>query len=146
MPSDNSSGRNWFWWVYAAYLALSFIAYSYVAFRQGTIGTSAIFATALDVVAFVGFYGFLRRQPIASSWLWQLFALLYTGKFISSVGLVIYVATHLPPRHGGAIDNTLLLAFVGAVLALGLVYALYVYAFGSASMWRSKNTAQPAAD
>ena len=139
MSSDQIAKRSWFWWVYAVYLLVAFVAGSYASITQTSLSFTGAFAIAFDVAALFGFYGFLRQRPIASVLFWQFFTLLYTGKFLSSLGLLIYIAIHFPWR-GGAADSAMLWGFVGAILTTGLLYALYIYAFRSASMWASKNT------
>jgi hypothetical protein len=138
MSSNSLSERSWLWWVYGAYLLIAFVAGSYASITQASIGASGVFVIAVDAVALLGFYGFLRQRPIASNLFWQVFVLFYATKFISSAGLLIYVAIQVPWR-GGSTDNIRIWGFAGAFLAIGLLYALFVYAFRAALMWRSRN-------
>jgi hypothetical protein len=140
MNTNRKVQRSWFWWVYAGYLVLAFAASIYASLLTSvtSVGT---FAFALDLVAVLGFYGFLRQRPIFSIVFWQLFALLYIAKYVVTTALMAYVATHLLP-NSGLTKNAMLLNVIGAVLALGVVYALYIYAFRSNAMWTSKNTKQ----
>lgn len=140
MSSGFFAGRNLLWWIYGVYLVLMFVAGSYGILAQRPIFTIGVFAIVFDVFAMIGFYGFLLRKSIASLLFWQVFALFYPAKFISSLGLLIYVAIHFP-WHRTAADYTMVWALVGAVLTMPMIYALYIYAFRSPAIWPAKKAA-----
>ncbi len=140
MGSDATTQRSWFWWLYAAYLALAFTAGAYNSVRT-SITPLGVLALVLDTVALIGFYGFIRQRPIFSAAFWQLFALIYIAKYIALMALLAYVAAHLLPS-GGLTKNVILWSVAGDMLALGVIYALYMYAFRLQRVWNSRKPNQ----
>jgi hypothetical protein len=135
MLSHPPIGRSRVLWVYAAYLVAALLLWGYItATQEAPITGAGCFAVALDATALIAFYGFIRQGAIASSWVWQLFFLIYVGKLVSSLGMLICMTAHFHWR-GFVGDNAELWGLVGALLTFPMLYALYVYAFRSVSVW-----------
>jgi len=129
------------WWIYGLYLAGTFIFGTYYLLTQPSYRQIGFVSIAFDAVAAYCYLCFLLQHTALSRTFWQFFALLYTGKFLSSLGLLIYLAIRFP-WNGSTESMVNMMGFVGALLTLPMVAALYIYAFSSDAMW-TRSRPQP---
>lgn len=140
---DSTPGRV-LWWLYFGVLAIAtpvhvgFTAWLGAYTTEPTWPVNYLTA-AVDVIAVVGLYGYIRRRPLLTEGFWQVLFTIYAGKLAIAAGFFIYNLWGMPETHGlypwrRTTDFWVsTLGLLGMVFAAPLLWALFRYAFCSRS-------------
>ena len=132
------------WWLYFGVLAIAtpvhvgFTAWLGAYTTEPTWPVNYLTA-AVDVIAVVGLYGYIRRRPLLTEGFWQVLFTLYAGKLAIAAGFFIYNLWDMPETRGlypwrPTTDFWVsTLGLLGLVFAAPLLWALFRYAFCSRS-------------
>jgi hypothetical protein len=130
------------WWLYFGVLAIASPAFIGLMAWQGAYTTEPTWpvnylSAAVDVLAIVGLYGYIRRRPLLSEGFWQVLFTVYAGKLTIATGFFVHNLLNMPETYGlypwrRSTDFWVsTLGVLGLVFAAPLLWALFRYAFCS---------------
>lgn len=120
-----SKNRSKAWWIYFYLLLVSIIATPISDPPNSVVAWSQLLVAS---VGLVGLYGFIRSKKIGLCNLWRsYFVIFIIVACISSVSAVFNSGTEAAFQRAGV--------FIGMVLNLPLLIALWEYAFRSPHLW-----------
>ena len=142
LPATDWTPARVLWWLYFGLFTVALLVMiGLLARGEGAYSTQPNLAahyvsSAIDVIAAVGLYGYIRRVRLLTEGFWQIVFTVYVGKLAIGIGFLIYSVWGLPAEWGRRPRGWAGLPVApsglgGAGFDLPLLWALFRYAFCS---------------